>query len=239
MKIALIGYGKMGKTIEKIALDRNHTIVLKIDENNVNELTVENLSKADVAIDFSIPSSAFNNIKLCFKANTPVVCGTTGWLDKFEEVTNIANTEKKGFFYASNYSLGVNIFFKLNKYLAKMMNQIADFQVSMEEVHHIHKLDAPSGTAITLLEDAIAELDNKKDWVLNKPSTNNSIGVKAIREDEVPGIHRVNYDTDVDSIHIEHAAKSRKGFAFGAVLAAEHINGKTGYHTMDNILNID
>lgn len=238
MKIALIGYGKMGKTIEKIALNRNHSIVLKIDVNNAHELTKENLSKADVAIDFSIPDTAYQNIIKCYDANTPVVCGTTGWLDKFDEVTNTANNQAKGFFYASNYSLGVNIFFKLNQQLAKMMNTLKDYQVSMEEVHHIHKLDAPSGTAITLADGIINEIKDKKEWVLDQPSTSDALGIKAIREDEVPGIHRIKYESEVDFIHIEHSAKSRQGFALGAVLAAEYMNGKTGYHTMDNLLNL-
>lgn len=239
MKIALIGYGKMGKTIEKIAIDRGHSVTLKIDVDNAHELTAENLAKADVAIDFSIPDTAYQNIMKCFEANTPVVCGTTGWLDKFDEVTNKANSEKKGFFYASNYSIGVNIFFKLNEKLAKMMNALSDYQVSMEEVHHIHKLDAPSGTAITLAEGIINNNDNKKEWILDKESTDTSVGIKAIREDEVPGTHRITYDSEVDFIHIEHVAKSRQGFALGAVLAAEYMNKKTGYHTMDNLLNLE
>lgn len=239
MKIALIGYGKMGKTIEKIALDRGHTVEMKFDVDNAHELTPENLSKADVAIDFSIPTTAHQNIMKCFEANTPVVCGTTGWLDKFEEVTNTANKQKKGFFYASNYSLGVNIFFKLNQQLAKMMNTLKDYQVETEEIHHIHKLDAPSGTAITLAEGIIENSDTKKEWVLDQPSTENSVGIKAIREGEVPGTHRIKYDSEVDFIQIEHVAKSRQGFALGAVLAAEYMNGKTGFHTMDNLLNLD
>jgi 4-hydroxy-tetrahydrodipicolinate reductase len=239
MKIALIGYGKMGKTIEKIALERGHSIELVIDIENAAELTVENLKKADVAIDFSIPISAYQNILKCFEANIPVVCGTTGWLDKFDEVTTSANAGKKGFFYASNYSIGVNIFFKLNHYLAKMMNTLSGYQVSMEEVHHIQKLDAPSGTALTLAEDIVEQVDRINDWTLNQESTGNTVGIKAIREGEVPGIHRIKYESGDDLINIEHSAKSRHGFAFGAVLAAEYMQGKTGYHTMEKLLEFD
>jgi 4-hydroxy-tetrahydrodipicolinate reductase len=239
MKIALIGYGKMGKTIEKIAVDRKHDIVLKIDVNNASNFTVENLKKADIAIDFSIPDSAYENISKCFEANVPVVCGTTGWLDRMDEIINTANNQQKGFFYASNFSVGVNVFFKLNQYLAKIMDKLNEYEVNMEEVHHIHKLDAPSGTAITLAEGIINNIDRKSKWVLDKPSKDINIGIKAIRENEVPGIHRINYDSEVDYINIEHAAKSRQGFAMGAVLAGEYMNGKTGYHTMDQLLNLD
>jgi 4-hydroxy-tetrahydrodipicolinate reductase len=238
MKIALLGYGKMGKEIEKIALSRKHSIVLKIDVNNQEQLTTENLKKSDVAIDFSIPGTVYSNILKCFEANTPVVAGTTGWLDKFDEVKQKCEKENKSFFYASNYSIGVNLFFKLNEYLAKLMNTVSGYEVNMEEVHHIHKLDAPSGTAISLAEGIIKNLDAKQEWILDKPSENSNLGIKAIREGEVPGIHRINYDSEVDSIFIEHSAKSRKGFALGAVLAAEFIKDKSGYQTMDDLLNM-
>jgi 4-hydroxy-tetrahydrodipicolinate reductase len=238
MNIALLGYGKMGKEIEKIALSRNHSIVLKIDVNNQDQLTVENLKKADVAIDFSIPGVVYSNILKCFEADTPVVAGTTGWLDKFEDIKQRCENENKSFFYASNYSLGVNLFFKLNEYLAKLMNTVSEYEVNMEEVHHIHKLDAPSGTAISLAEGIIKNLDSKQEWVLDIPSENSNLGIKAIRENEVPGIHRIKYDSEVDSLFIEHSAKSRKGFAMGAVLAAEFLKGKSGYQTMDDLLNI-
>lgn len=239
MKIALLGYGKMGKEIEKIALQRNHEIVLKIDINNQSDLTTENLKKADVAIDFSIPDAAYDNIITCFEADIPIVCGTTGWLKKIEDVKTKCRTQNKGFFYASNYSLGVNVFFKLNEYLAKMMKSLQDYQVEMEEIHHIHKLDAPSGTAITLAEGIIKNIPEKKEWILNESSDKERIGIKAIREDEVPGTHRIKYDSEVDTIFIEHSAKSRKGFALGAVLAAEFMKNKTGYNTMDDLLNFD
>jgi 4-hydroxy-tetrahydrodipicolinate reductase len=239
MKIALLGYGKMGKEIEKIALEREHEIILRIDETNQADLNKENLSKADVAIDFSIPGAAYNNILKCFEADTPIVCGTTGWLDKFEEIHTNAQENNKGFFYASNFSIGVNVFFKVNQFLARIMNKTSEYEVSMEEIHHIHKLDAPSGTAITLAEGIISEIEQKKGWLLDKPSNTSDIGIKAIREKEVPGTHRIKYDSEVDYINIEHVAKSRKGFAMGAVLAAEYINGKKGYHTMDDLLNIN
>lgn len=239
MKIALLGYGRMGKEIEKIALDRGHEIVLKIDDSNPHDLIDDNLKKADVAIDFSIPDAAYSNIKACFDADTPIVCGTTGWLDKFEEVISTSVKEKKGFFYASNFSIGVNVFFKINEYLARIMNKISGYQVSMEEIHHIHKLDAPSGTAITLANGVISEIENKKSWILDQPSTEEEIGIKAIREKEVPGTHSINYDSEVDSIDIKHTAKSRKGFALSAVLAAEYMNGRKGYHTMDDMLDIN
>lgn len=238
MNIALIGYGKMGMTIERIALERKHKIVLIIDENNASDLNTKNLKQADVAIDFSIPSSAYPNILACFEADIPVVCGTTGWLEKKNEVIEKANTEKKAFFYASNYSVGVNVFFQLNKYLASLMKKVQGYEVSMEEVHHIHKLDAPSGTALTLAEDIIGQIEHKEQWVLNAPSSHKTLGIKAIREGEVPGTHVVSYHSDVDYIQIQHVASSREGFALGAVMAAEYIIGKTGYHTMDNLLRL-
>lgn len=238
MKIALLGYGKMGKEIEKIALDRKHSIVLKIDINNLNELTVKNLKKADVAIDFSFPESAYANILKCFEAEIPVVCGTTGWLDKYDEVIKCCNENKKTFFYASNYSIGVNIFFRLNKYLAEIMNRFQTYEPSMTEIHHIHKLDAPSGTAITLAESIIEKVERKTKWELNKASAPENLKIEALREGEVPGTHIIKYDSDVDFIEIKHLAKSRQGFALGAVFAAEFIQDKKGYFTMSNLLNV-
>ena len=239
MKIALLGYGKMGKEIEKIALSRNNEIVIIIDINNQDEFTTENLSKADVAIDFSVPASAYTNILKCFEAGIPIVCGTTGWLEKIDEVKEKCKNENKAFFYASNFSIGVNIFFKLNKYLASLMGKFSDYQVEMEEVHHIHKLDAPSGTAITLAEGIVENIQQKTGWILDKPSDENNIGIKAIREGEVPGIHRIKYNSPVDFISIEHSAYNRQGFALGAVLAAEYMCGKTGFHSMGDMLDID
>jgi 4-hydroxy-tetrahydrodipicolinate reductase len=237
MKIALLGYGKMGKEIENIALNRNHTIVLKIDINNSSELTIENLQKADVAIDFSIPASAHENIMKCFSANVPIVCGTTGWLEKYQQVVDYCNQNKKTFFYASNYSVGVNIFFKLNKYLAEIMNKFQAYNPSMTEIHHIHKLDAPSGTAITLAEGMIEKIDRKERWELNAESSGQNLKIEALREGEVPGTHIIKYDSPVDYIEIKHLAKSRQGFALGAVLAAEYIKDKTGFFSMEHLMN--
>lgn len=238
MKIALIGYGKMGKEIERIALGRNHTTTLKIDINNTADLTVENLKKADVAIDFSFPDSAYHNIMKCFEADVPIVCGTTGWLEKYNEVSKYCKENRKTFFYASNYSIGVNIFFRLNKYLAEIMNQFQNYNPSMTEIHHIHKLDAPSGTAITLAEGIIEKLNRKTKWELNAESTSENLKIEAVREGEVPGTHIINYDSEVDFIEIKHLAKSRQGFAFGAVVAAEFINGKIGQYSMSDIVNV-
>lgn len=238
MKIAIIGYGKMGKEIEQVALDRGHEVLLKIDESNINHVKKETLQDIDVAIEFSNPESAFSNINLCFDHNVPVVSGTTGWLDKFDEVVQRCKKENKTFFYASNYSIGVNLFFKLNSHLAKMMNKFNAYDVHVEETHHIQKLDAPSGTAITLTEELLNQLDRKKKWEKEAASNSDSIAVKSFREGKVPGNHKVTYESSFDKIMIEHNAKSRKGFALGAVLAAEHIAGKTGYFTMNDMLTI-
>jgi len=237
MKIALLGYGKMGKEIEKIALERDHQIVLKIDIDNAQDLNIENLQKADVAIDFSIPDSAYNNIMKCFEASIPIVCGTTGWLDKFEEVTKYCKDHKKSFFYASNYSIGMNIFFRVNSYLAEMMNRFSNYEVEIEEIHHIHKLDAPSGTAISLADGIIEKIYRKEIWELDRQSKPEALKIKALREDEVPGTHIITYDSAVDFIEIKHSAKNRIGLAMGAVVAAEFIVGKTGYFNMDNLMN--
>jgi 4-hydroxy-tetrahydrodipicolinate reductase len=237
-KIALIGYGKMGHEIEKIARERGNEIVLIIDVNNSADLNVDNLKKADVAIDFSTPDGAFGNIMKCFDANTPIVCGTTGWLDKMPEVKGRCLSENQTFFYASNFSLGVNLFFKLNEHLAKLMNPFPVYDVKMTEVHHIHKLDAPSGTAITLAEGIIDKLDRKDKWLLDPANADNAITIKAVREGEVPGIHTVTYQSDVDFIEITHSANSRKGLALGAVLAAEFVVGKKGYLGMNDLLSI-
>lgn len=239
MKIALIGYGRMGKEIESISLERKHEIILKIDVNNPEDFTLQNLSKADVAIDFSIPTSAFNNIIKCFDANVPVVCGTTGWLDKYDEVIKLCEQKNGCFFYASNYSIGMNLFFKLNKQLAGMMNKFSDYTVSIEEVHHIHKLDAPSGTAITLAEGLIEEIDGKNRWKLDDSGEKSIIPVTAIRENEVPGIHKIKYDSEVDFIEITHSAKSRKGLALGAVLASEYISDKKGVFSMNDLMKTE
>lgn len=236
MKIALIGYGKMGKEIEQVALQRNHSFPLIIDINNQNDLTVENLQGVDVAIEFTNPDTAVNNIKKCFEANVPVVCGTTGWLQKFEEIKTQCIKEDKTLFYTSNYSLGVNIFFKMNEFLAKMMNNFPQYEVEMEEIHHIQKLDAPSGTAISLAEGIIKNMDRKAKWELDNQTSGEAIKITAVRRDTVPGTHMILYDSDVDLIEITHSAKNRKGLALGAVLAAEFVKGKKGVLSMDDLL---
>lgn len=235
MKLALIGYGKMGREIEQIAKKRGHEIVSIIDIDNQADFESEAFRSADVAIEFTIPSVAIENYRKCFAAGVPVVSGTTGWLEHLPEIKKACN-EGKTFFYASNFSLGVNIFFALNKYLAKIMNGFPAYEVNMEEVHHIHKLDAPSGTAITLAEGIIEELDRKNSWVEGKKAATNEIEITAIRRDEVPGIHSITYESDVDSIRITHDAKSRKGFALGAVVAAEFTCRKKGFLTMTDML---
>ena len=235
MKIALIGYGKMGKEIEKIAVGRGHEIVAKIDIDNQHDFESEAFKSADVAIEFTIPATAYNNYMKCFAANVPVVSGTTGWLDKIDEIKK-ACANGKTFFWASNFSLGVNIFFAVNKFLAKIMNQYPDYNVGMEEVHHIHKLDAPSGTAITLAEDILNTLDRKTCWAKEVESSGSELAIRSVREGEVPGIHEITYESAFDVISIKHDAKTRQGFALGAVLAAEFVKGKTGYFGMEDIL---
>ncbi len=238
MNIAIIGYGKMGKEIEKFAQERNHNVVLRIDENNIKSLTKDDFSNVDVAIEFSVPESAFSNINLCFDNNIPVVSGTTGWLEKFDDVLERCKNENNTFFYASNYSIGVNLFFKLNQHLAKMMNNFTDYNVRVEETHHTQKLDAPSGTAITLAEGLIENIERKNNWEKEQGNSDNAIAVKSFREGNVPGNHKVIYDSSFDRIMIEHDAKSRKGFALGAILAAEFIISKKGYYSMDDLLKI-
>jgi 4-hydroxy-tetrahydrodipicolinate reductase len=232
MKIALLGYGRMGKEIEKIALSRGHEIVIRKDVDDEIDITL-----ADVAIDFSVPHSAFNNIKNCIDNNVPVISGTTGWLEKYEDAVALCEEKNSAFIYASNYSLGVNIFFELNKQLAKMMRSLEDYNISMEEIHHTKKLDAPSGTAITLAE-GIIENSTKENWELGDKTSKENIPIIAKRIPEVPGTHTVWYDSEVDSIEIKHTANNRKGFALGAVVAAEWILGKKGVFTMKDVLNI-
>ncbi|MBO0329390.1 4-hydroxy-tetrahydrodipicolinate reductase [[Muricauda] lutisoli] len=232
MKIGLFGYGKMGKMIEQIARDRGHSIVAKIDDPSQDV----DYSSMDVAIDFSTPEAAFDNITNCFKNNVPVISGTTGWLDKFEKAIKICDEHKSAFIYASNFSLGVNIFFELNEQLAKMMAELEQYKVSMEEIHHTQKLDAPSGTAITLAE-GIIENTSYKDWKLNE-SGDKTISIKSIREGMVPGTHSISYKSPVDTIEIKHEAHNREGFALGAVIASEWIQGKTGVFSMKDVLNL-
>ena len=237
MKIALIGYGKMGKTIEQIARQRGHQIVSIIDINNTADFDSEAFRSADVAIEFTTPATALGNYMRCFEANVPVVSGTTGWLSHLDEVKAKCEQEGKTFFYASNFSVGVNIFFALNKYLAKIMNDFPSYDVRMTETHHIHKLDAPSGTAITLAEGILENIDRKDRWTLETAEQPTDLLIHAIREGEVPGIHEIVYDSEADYISIKHSAKSRAGFALGAVIAAEFTAGKKGFLGMNDLFH--
>ena len=237
MKIALIGYGKMGKNIEQIAVSRGHQIVSIIDVNNPEEFESSRFKSADVAIEFTTPQTAYDNYMKCFAANIPVVSGTTGWLDKLELIKKLCETEGKTFFYDSNFSIGVNIFFALNRYLSKIMNNSPTYDVRMTEVHHIHKLDEPSGTAITLAEDILKNIDRKKAWRLNHAEKDSDLAITAVREGEVPGIHDIIYESDVDTLEIKHSAKSRAGFALGAVVAAEFTANKKGFLGMDDLFH--
>jgi 4-hydroxy-tetrahydrodipicolinate reductase len=238
MKIAMIGYGRMGKEIEKIAVSRGHEINLKIDISNPEDLTIENLKKSDVAIEFTVPNSAIKNYNICFEAGIPVVSGTTGWLDKKEEVYNACKKADGTFFYGSNFSVGVNLFFELNKKLADLMAPRNEYDVEMTEVHHTQKLDAPSGTAISLAEDALEILPQKESWVNDQTPEKNEMNIKSEREGQVPGIHTLKYESEIDFIEITHSAKSRKGFAFGAVLAAEYCLENKGILTMKDLLKL-
>ncbi|WP_027395650.1 4-hydroxy-tetrahydrodipicolinate reductase [Aquimarina latercula] len=232
MNIALLGYGRMGKTIEKIATERGHSIVLIVDKDDKDY----DVSVADVAIDFSIPSAAVNNITNCFNAGVPIISGTTGWLDNYDHIISLCKEKKGGFIYASNYSLGVNLFFELNKKLAKMMHPIEGYDIKMEEIHHTKKLDAPSGTAITLAEGVI-ENSNKDGWLLDQ-GNETTIPIVAKRIENVPGTHTVTYTSAVDDIEIKHTAHNRQGFALGAVVAAEWLSGKTGVYGMKDVLGL-
>jgi 4-hydroxy-tetrahydrodipicolinate reductase len=232
MKIALLGYGKMGKVIEKIALERGHEIVLRKDRSD----TFEGITNADIAIDFSVPTSAVSHISECLNQNIPVISGTTGWLENYAEMVDLCHEKNGSFIYASNFSLGVNIFFELNNYLAKMMKNLKDYNVSMEEIHHTQKLDAPSGTAISLANGIIENTDYVN-WTIENP-TANQIYIDAKRIENVPGTHSVFYDSKVDQIEIKHTAHSREGFALGSVIAAEWLIGKKGVFTMKDVLGI-
>lgn len=238
MNIALIGYGKMGQTIGSIAQERGHTIVCKIDHDNQEDFTKENLQKADVAIEFTGPHSAVKNLKRCIAFGVPTVCGSTGWLEELPLIEAEVKTSGGTFLYASNFSLGVNIFFELNKLLAKLLGNQKEYEVNITEIHHTAKKDAPSGTAITLAEQVLAENKSKDHWV-NSPTTNpHELFIESLRIDPAPGTHSVHYRSAVDDIEIKHTAHNRSGFALGAVLAAEFINGKKGIFTMKDVLGI-
>ena len=237
MRIGIIGYGKMGKMIESISIERNHTIALIVDNAPTHEELIN--AKLDVAIEFTMPEVAYNNLTLLANAKVPTVSGTTGWLDKFEEISNLFKTNGSAFIHATNYSLGVNLFFALNQQLAKLMkNYTNEYNVSMEEIHHTQKLDAPSGTAITLAEGILNELPNKQKWILGKETQPTEIGITHKRIDPVPGTHSVTYHSKVDEIEIKHTAHSREGFALGAVIAAEWIKDKKGIFTMRDVLGL-
>ncbi|MDB5029699.1 4-hydroxy-tetrahydrodipicolinate reductase [Mucilaginibacter sp.] len=247
MKIALLGYGKMGKIIEKIATDRKHEIVLKIDHDNQHDLTAENLQKADVAIEFSTPATVLGNIEHCFNAGVPIVVGTTGWYDQMQQIKQRCQEGNNTFIYATNFSVGVNIFFHINRVLAKLMNKHPYYEVQVEEIHHIQKLDAPSGTAITIAEGIIENLDAKKQWVniltdTNNPADDNAkvddVLIESYRIDSVPGTHTVIYDSEVDTIELKHTAHNRNGFALGAVLAAEWVADKKGFFSVKDMFDL-
>jgi 4-hydroxy-tetrahydrodipicolinate reductase len=247
MNIALLGYGKMGKIIEKIATDRKHTIVLKIDYDNQHDLTAENLKKADAIIEFTTPASVLNNIQYCFDADVPVVVGTTGWYEHLGEVKEKCAAGNHTLLYASNFSIGVNIFFHINRKLAKLMSNYPYYDVQVEEIHHAQKVDSPSGTAITIAEGIIENLDSKKEWV-NALTTegddtndenikNDQLLIESFRIDSVPGTHTVIYDSEVDSIEFKHTAHNRNGFALGAVLAAEWVHTKKGFFSVEEMFD--
>ena len=236
MKIVLFGYGKMGKEVEKIALERGHEVILKIEEDEEYDI-----SEADVAIDFSVPSAAFNNITSCFKKNIPVISGTTGWLEDYEKAITICKKNNGSFIYASNFSIGVNLFFELNKKLSRIMNSKNNYSPSIEEIHHTKKLDAPSGTAITIAEQTIKN-SSKKEWCLHTNLTKvdkEIIPISSKRIKDIPGTHIVAYESEIDSIEIKHTAHNRKGFAHGAIIAAEWLINKNGVYTMKDVLNLE
>lgn len=238
MKIALIGYGKMGKAIEEIALERGHEIVLKISSENSNQLTSDNISKADAAIEFSTPSLAFNHVKFCIDHGIPVVCGTTAWLDKLPEIQTLAKEKNGSFIYGSNFSLGVNLFFAINEYVAKIMNDHNAYKTTITEIHHTAKLDAPSGTAITLAEGILSGNTTFNKWVKGFAQKNDELPIISERIDPAPGTHIVSYSSEIDTIEIKHEAHTRKGFAIGAVIAAEWLYGKKGVYSMKDVLGI-
>lgn len=238
MNIALIGYGKMGKAIEEIALQRGHTIVLKIDENNLADFNPGTMAEADVAIEFTSPHSAPGNVRKAIEWDVPVVCGSTGWADQMEAIEELVANKNGSFIYASNFSVGVNIFFEINKKLASMMAARQDYEVTLEETHHTQKKDAPSGTAITLAEQVLDEITRKKRWVNDVTTNPEELSIVSHRIDPAPGTHSIKYSSAIDDIEIIHTAHNRQGFAFGAVLAAEFIKDKKGIFSMKEVLHL-
>jgi len=238
MKIALIGYGKMGHAIEEIAVEKAHEIVLHVSIENVEDFTIENVQQADVAIEFSTPHSAAENIMKCMDAGVPVVCGTTGWLDQWDNIKQYCLDKNGTLLYASNFSIGVNLFFELNSFLARMMSKYHEYDVMLEEIHHTQKKDAPSGTAITLAEQVLQHITSKKLWVNHISDNPEELEIISERIEPIPGTHKVKYKSEIDDIEIIHTAHSRKGFAAGAVLAAEFVHGKKGIFEMRDVLNL-
>lgn len=238
MKLALIGYGKMGKAIEEVALQREHEIILTIDQPNLSDFTKENLTKADAAIEFTGPHTAYENIKRCLEFGVPIVCGSTGWLEKMDEIKKMLAEKNGAFIYSSNYSVGVNIFFEVNKRLATLMAGHNEYEVILEETHHTQKKDAPSGTAITLAEQILELVKRKKQWVNELSENPDDLEIISQRIDPAPGTHSVKYSSAIDDIEIIHTAHNRKGFALGAVLAAEFIRDKKGFFTMKDVLHL-
>jgi 4-hydroxy-tetrahydrodipicolinate reductase len=238
MKIAIIGYGKMGKMIEEAAAEKGHTTGLVIDLINQSDLTVQKLAGHDVAIEFTTPASAWHNISVCFDAEMPVVSGTTGWHDRIPEIKERCLKENQAFVYSSNFTIGVNILFNINRQLARLMNPLHQYKPRIEEIHHTKKLDAPSGTAISLAQGVMDEIPHLKNWKLTDIPDNQTLPVKAIRADDIVGIHEIIYESDLDTLSVRHSAKSRKGFALGAILAAEFILNKKGFFTMEDVLGI-
>ncbi len=240
MNIALVGYGKMGKTIEKLALERGHEIVMRISKNNLKEFDLKNLQQMDidVAIEFTTPRAAYRNITTCFEAGVKVVSGSTAWLENWDEALDEMKKNNGSFIYASNFSVGVNIFFALNAHLAKLMNPHQEYNVEMTEIHHTAKVDAPSGTAVTLANGIIDNLKRKSAWVKEVQPDLNDILIKSVRQDPAPGTHEIRYSSSIDDIEIKHTAKNRNGFALGAILAAEYLQDKSGLHTMKDVLGL-
>lgn len=236
MKVAIIGYGKMGREIERVLLERGHSISVVIDEGG--DIDARSLAEADVAMEFSTPVTAFDNVRSCFEAGVPVVCGTTGWQDRIREVRDICERLGGTFFYSSNFSIGVNVFFAVNERLAELMNNFPQYEISMRETHHIHKKDTPSGTAVTLAEGILGKVDRKLSWVNHPTLESGVLGIESVREGEVFGIHEIKYESDTDSIELVHTSKNRRGLALGAVLAAEYALTHKGVLSMKDLLKI-
>jgi 4-hydroxy-tetrahydrodipicolinate reductase len=237
MKIALIGYGKMGKAIEEIALQNDHEIILKINRGNLTDFTPENISKADVCIEFSNPEAAFQNISKCLEAGVPTISGSTGWLQKLHDAKSLCQQRNTAFLYASNFSIGVNLFFQINEVVAQIFSSHPEYQVRMEETHHTAKKDAPSGTAVTLAEGILKHYPSKLKWINEATTNDTELGIISKRIDPAPGTHRIFYDSEIDSIEIMHTAHNRKGFASGALLAATFIQDKKGIFEMKDVLH--